>query len=171
MIFSPQHGQASGSALPTREKLHAVENEMEKQLEQVPYAENLLSIPGLGTVTVAVVIGELGDLRAYQTAEQILKMAGLDLIENSSGKKKGKRRISRRGRSYLRQVLYMAALTLGTCSAPFAERRRSMLEKGKAKKQAAVANARALLRTIHALVRDRTYFDPKEITKTRQQAA
>ena len=40
-------------------------------------------------------------------------MAGLDLVETSSGKLRGKRYISGDGRSYALQLLYLAALRMG----------------------------------------------------------
>ena len=45
-------------------------------LEKVPYAELLLTVPQLGSVTVATILGETGDLRHYKNAEMVIKMAG-----------------------------------------------------------------------------------------------
>jgi transposase len=39
-----------------------------------------------------------------------MKLAGPDLFEISAGKRKGQRRISKRGRSLLRKILYCAAI-------------------------------------------------------------
>ncbi|MGZ6230854.1 MAG: transposase, partial [Syntrophales bacterium] len=49
----------------------------------------MLSIKGLGTVTVAGLIGEVGDFKKFRTQSEITKLAGLDLYEVSSGKWKG----------------------------------------------------------------------------------
>jgi transposase len=62
---------------------------MTDALRQVPYAPLLRSIPQLGVVTVATLLGELGDLNAYRHAKQVIAMAGLDLVENSSGERQG----------------------------------------------------------------------------------
>ncbi|MFH1464997.1 MAG: IS110 family transposase [Pseudomonadota bacterium] len=94
-------------------QVQEVEAEMLRQLAAVPYAHRLLSIPGLGRITTATLLGEFGDLRGYDRAAQLIKMAGLDLVEISSGQLRGKRHISRRGRAYARQMLYLAALRLG----------------------------------------------------------
>jgi transposase len=53
-----------------------------------------LSIKGLGTVSVAGLIGEVGDFSKFSTQSEIMKLAGLDLYEISSGKRKRQRRIS-----------------------------------------------------------------------------
>jgi len=71
-------------------------------LEGLPYSSKLLSIKGFGVVSVAGLIGEIGDFRQFNTQPEIMKLAGLNLYEISSGKMKGQRRISKRGRSLLR---------------------------------------------------------------------
>lgn len=140
-------------------RLKAVEQEMAAQLAAVPYAPRLLTVPGFGPVIVASLLGEFGDLRNYRVAGQLIKMAGLDLAESSSGERQGHHHISRRGRPYARQLLFMAALTAGKVE--LAQRRQRLVdERGKPGRVAAVANACALLRISHALVRDEQDFDP-----------
>jgi transposase len=72
-----------------------IEGEMETALERIPYSSKLLSIKGLGMVSVAGIIGEVGDFKKFQTRGEIMKLAGLGLYEISSGKWKGQRRISK----------------------------------------------------------------------------
>jgi len=140
-------------------RLKAVERQMAAQLAAVPYAERLLTVPGFGPVIVASLLGEFGDLRNYRVAGQLIKMAGLDLAESSSGERQGHHHISRRGRPYARQLLFMAALTAGKVA--LAQRRQRLVEeRAKPARVAAVANACALLRISHALVRDEQDFDP-----------
>jgi len=52
-------------------------------------------------MTVAGFYSEVGDLNNYRHPKQIQKLAGLNLVENSSGKYKGKTTISKRGRPFL----------------------------------------------------------------------
>ena len=61
----------------------------------------VLSIKGIGIVTAARFLGEVGDPLRFQDARQIAKYAGLNLTEDSSGKSKSGTRISKRGRSQL----------------------------------------------------------------------
>jgi len=82
-----------------------IEAEMAVTLERIPSSPRLLSIKGLGIVSVAGLIGEVGDFSKFRTQSEIMKLAGLDLYEISSGKRKGQRRISKRGRSLLRKIL------------------------------------------------------------------
>ena len=79
---------------------------MQELLLQVPNASNLLAIKGVGMITATVIISEIGDIKRFQDLSQIIKMAGLNLRENSSGKHKGKTTISKRGRKRLREGLF-----------------------------------------------------------------
>jgi transposase len=64
----------------------SLEKEMARYLKQIPYSASILSIKGIKEVTAAGLIGEVGDFRKFQTLSEILKLAGLDLYEISSGK-------------------------------------------------------------------------------------
>lgn len=151
-------------------QLREVEAAMGAALQEVPYASLLLSIPHLGRVTVATLLGELGDLKGYRHAKQLIAMAGLDLVESSSGERQGRHHISRRGRGYARQMLYLAALRMGwgVLSEP---RRRSVDERKKVANKAAVANMARLLRMLFAIARDGKQFDAARMRPPAMPAA
>ena len=79
---------------------------------QIPEAEELLQIKGIGLTTVAGIFAEVGDIRRFSSPRQLQKLAGLAITENSSGKHKGQTEISRRGRAHLRAILFRAAMPL-----------------------------------------------------------
>ncbi|WP_337956413.1 IS110 family transposase [Halalkalibacter alkalisediminis] len=54
----------------------------------------MLAITGIGKDTIAGFYAEVGDLRYYSHPRQIIKLAGLSLMEHTSGKHKGQTRIS-----------------------------------------------------------------------------
>ena len=85
---------------------------IEELLTKIPGAERLLRVPGAGVVIVAGFLSEVGDIGRFTDPKQIQKLAGLAVVENSSGKRKGLPGISRRGRSRLRWVLYQAAMCM-----------------------------------------------------------
>ena len=89
-----------------------VEEEMKTALEKTGLSEYLLSIPGAGVVSMASVLGEMGDPLRFENPRQISRMAGYNLVEDSSGKNKSGTCISKRGRKNLRCVLYKMALTM-----------------------------------------------------------
>ena len=134
------------------------EKQMERYLSQVPYSQYLLSLQGIGLVSVAGLVGEAGDFRKFKTQSEIVKLAGLDLFEVSSGKHQGVRRISKRGRPLMRKILYFAALNVVRRGGIFYDRYRQYLESGMVKIKALIAIARKLLELLFALVRDQTTY-------------
>jgi transposase len=131
-----------------------IEAEMALTLERIPCSARLLSIKGLGVISVAGLIGEVGDFSKFKTQSEITKLAGLDLYEVSSGKRKGQRRISKRGRSLMRKILYFAAIQMIRKNGIMHEYYESLIGRGMLKMRALVAVMRKLLRLIHAILRD-----------------
>jgi transposase len=138
--------------------IQKVEKDMSQCLKQIPYSGSLLSLKGIGRVTVAGLIGEVGDFDQFHTLPEVMKLAGLTLYEISSGKHQGIRRISKRGRSFLRKLLYFAALNMvrkkGVMYTPY----QRLLQRGMPRTKALVAIARKLLRILFALARDRSQY-------------
>ena len=135
-----------------------LEHEMETTLQRIPYSRKLLSIKGLGIVTVGGLIGEVGDFTKFTTQSEIAKLAGLDLYEVSSGKRQGQRRISKRGRSLLRKILYYAAMQTIRKNGIMHDYYQRLIGRGMKSMMALVAVSRKLLRIIFAIVRDDTEF-------------
>ena len=136
---------------------------MKDHLREIELAKYLLSVPGLGIVTVAGILGEIGDISVYDHDRQLEKLAGLNLVEESSGEKKGKRRISKRGRATLRSLLYKASLIMVAKNKEFKALYRHLRERSQnplTGTEAIVAICRKLLRLIFALLKKETYYDP-----------
>jgi transposase len=131
-----------------------IESKMEGTLSEISCSIKLLSIKGLGVVSVAGIIGEVGDFMKFGTQSEIMKLAGLDLYEISSGKRKGERRISKRGRSLLRKILYYTAIQTIRKNGIMYEYYVNLTSRGMKRIMALVAIARKLLRIIYAIVRD-----------------
>jgi len=132
-----------------------LEAQMLDHLARIPYSRCLLSIPGLGAITVAGLIGEVADFGHFKTIAELLKYAGLNLYEISSGIHKGRRRISKRGRPLIRKLLYFATLRMVKTSGIFYRQYQNHLGGGMIKNKALVAICRKLLAMIFAVVRDR----------------
>ncbi len=144
-----------------------IEAEMGATLERIPFSGRLLSIKGLGTVSVAGLIGEVGDFSKFRTQAEIMKLAGLDLYEISSGKRKGQRRISKRGRGLLRKILFYAAIQMIRKYGIMYDYYARLTGRGMERMRALIAVSRKLLRIIHALVRDNTdYVGPNQAVDT-----
>ena len=71
---------------------------IEELVRKIPMAEKLLEIKGVGIRTVSGFLAEVGDISRFNNPKELQKLAGLALVENSSGMHKGETTISRRGR-------------------------------------------------------------------------
>ncbi|WP_414853700.1 transposase, partial [Brevibacillus sp. IT-7CA2] len=94
------------------EKFEELEANIDDLLKQIPGVEQMLAITGIGKDTVAGFFSEVGDLSNYSHPRQIIKLAGLSLRENTSGKHKGQTKITKRGRKTLRALLFRVAMPL-----------------------------------------------------------
>ena len=103
------------------EQLAKVLENLETLCIQVPNVEKLLAIKGIGLKTVATFYAEVGDLRRFKSPKQIQKLAGYAIVENSSGKHRGRTGISKRGRKRLRWALYQSIVPLIRFQPGFAE--------------------------------------------------
>ena len=138
--------------------LSQIEHKMGQSLQEIPYSKFIMSIKGIGAITTAVIIGEVGDLRKYKTKQELSKLAGLNLYEISSGKHVGERHISKRGRSLLRKILFYAAINVTKEGGIFYDVYQSHLKKGMKKIKALTAISRKLIGIIYALVRDNVNY-------------
>ena len=149
-----------------------IEKEMSHHLKDIPYSRFILSIKGIGEVTVAGLIGEVGDFREYKTISEILKFSGLDLFEISSGRHNGQRRISKRGRSLMRKLLFFAAINVVHKGGIMHEYYQGCLARGMLKMKALIAVSRKLLGLILALVRNHCeYIEDYAVKQELKKAA
>lgn len=93
-------------------QLDTITEELESLCNEVSETKKLLEIKGVGIATVTAFVAEVGDIKRFKSAKQVQKYAGLSLIENSSGKHNSSTKISKRGRSRLRAILFRAAMPL-----------------------------------------------------------
>lgn len=84
----------------------------EKQLQQIADNQESLKpyVKKVGAVTLCTIWSTVGDPRKYSSSGAFLKALGLNLKELSSGKHKGQLRITKRGPSLTRKLLYYWAL-------------------------------------------------------------
>lgn len=149
--------------LPRLERLgreiERIESRIREILCEIEEAKYLRTILGVADITAAAVIAESGGLRKYERMESVLKVAGLNLYEISSGKHEGERHITKRGRGLMRQKLYFAALQQARKGMPLYSFYRKLTEDNGVKRiKALIAVARKLLKIMFALARDKREF-------------
>ena len=159
-------------------QLEKITEVLEVETLSVPYADKLLVIKGVGLITVAGFLAEVGDIRRFDSPKQIQKLAGLEVKENSSGKHHGRSSISKRGRKRLRKILFQVMLPMIQNNSEFGEiyqyfttRQKNPL-KGK---QAIVAAGCKLIRVFYAVLKHGVDYDPQKLRtdmiRPEQQAA
>ncbi|OZS77328.1 IS110 family transposase [Tetzosporium hominis] len=148
--------------------LEVLEERLIDLAKQLPDFEYITSIRGIGENTAVEILAEVGPLSNYQHPEQIKKLAGLSLRENSSGQHTGKKSITKRGRSSLRATLYKTILPLISNNKTFRElydyytkRQDNPLKN----KQAMVVLCGKLIKIIHALCTKRRQFDAEKMMR------
>ncbi len=143
-----------------------LEEQMKGALQKTDYAEYLLSIKGIGVVTLAACLGELGDPARFENPRQMSRMAGYNLVEDSSGKNKSGTKISKRGRKNLRSVLYQMALTMVATNSEMKQLYHYLKTREKAplrKMQALIVISKKILTLIHTLARKKESYDPNKV--------
>lgn len=143
-----------------------LEQLMWELLLQVPNAVKLLGIKGVGLVTATTFVGEIGDIHRFEDPRQIQKLAGCNLVENSSGKHKGKTTISRRGRKRLRHGLFMAMIAILGKNQEFRELHQRNLTREKNplnKMQSIVALCGKLIRIFFAILSKGVDYNPEKM--------
>lgn len=119
----------------------------------------LLTIPGIGFLSTAVILGELGDLRRFGTARELSAFSGLSPSRYQSGTKEKKSRISRKGPSHLRYKLYMPALATIRGDNDLARVYNRLVKNGKPKKSALCAAMRKLVVLSRSIIVNQVPFE------------
>jgi len=138
----------------------ALQEELRHWLAQTEEGKYLLSVPEVGQITAAGVLGGCGPLAEFRNARALEKFVGLQLCRNASGQRQGKFHITKRGRSSTRHLLgQMAArhMQAGGLGYDWAQERKAQ---GMPPLAVEVALARKLLAMLYALARERRDFDP-----------
>jgi transposase len=141
-------------------------NMVEQLVKQIPGLDEMVKIKGVGLITAAGFIAEVGDISRFEHPRQIQKLAGLNLKENSSGKHKGKSSISKRGRRRLRSLLFQAAMPLVANNKEFRELHSyytTRLQNPLKKKQSLILLSCKLIRVFFALLTKGTAYDPEKM--------
>ena len=157
---------ANGNASTNGITVEQFKDRYKELVRKIPMAEKLLEIKGVGIRTVSGFLAEVGDISRFNNPKELQKLAGLALVENSSGKHKGETTISRRGRKRLRYLLFEVAMSLVAKNPEFRElhnyyttRRLNPLKK----MQSLMAIAAKLIRVFFAMLTKGVDYDPKKM--------
>ena len=149
-----------------RKVLEDMERMLEENVLTIPGANRFLEIKGVGIKTVAGFFAEIGDIRRFTSAKQIIKLAGLNLKQSSSGQHKGETTISKRGRSRLRALLFRAILPVVATNEVFNKLHHYNIkekEKPMKKMQSLIALCCRLIRIVYTLITKEQKFDADKL--------
>lgn len=149
-------------------KMEAIENVIQERCREIPYAENILEIDGIGENILAGIVAEMGDIKRFDDAKEIQKLSGLSLVACSSGKHKGETRISHRGRKRLRFWLFQAAKSVVSHAEEFKlvhEYYTTRAENPLKKMQSLIVIACKILRIIYTILKTGTKYDPEKMLR------
>ncbi len=139
---------------------------VEELIYQIPGIKEVLKIKGIGLVTAAGLMAEVGDLSRFDHPKQIQKLAGLNIRENSSGKHKGKTTISKRGRRRLRALLFQGIMPVVAKNPEFRRLHQYYTTRAQnplKKKQSLILLCCKLIRIIFALMKKQVAYDPQKM--------
>jgi transposase len=136
-------------------ELSSLDDDLDDTIKKSPVwreKDDLLqSVKGVGPTLSRTLLGYLPEL-GLLNRKQIAALAGLAPFNRDSGKHVGKRKISG-GRTEVRCVLYMGAVTAARCNDELGDFYRRLVAAGKPKKVALTAVMRKLLIHLNALMR------------------
>ena len=128
-----------------------VENEIELLLEKLN--SPITTIPGIGSVNAATILGEIGDIKRFSNPSKLVAYAGLDASISQSGEYESTyNHMSKRGSPYLRRALFQSALRAEFCDPVFSNFYQKKISEGKHHLVATNAVARKLCHTIFAVL-------------------
>ena len=141
-----------------KEQLADLTSEITTTLETM--TQQITSIPGVGMVLAAAIIGELGDLKRFPNVASVIAYAGLDPKVSDSGTISKKRAISKRGSKYLRTAIWQAAVANIAHNAALKAVYDKKRAEGKPKQVALGAVANKLTRIIYGILRSGKEYNP-----------
>ncbi len=144
-------------------------NELKNKIEEFIAADErlqqkvdkILPIKGVAIQTLAAIIAETNGFKLIENRKQLTSYAGYDVIENQSGKRVGKTRISKKGNSHIRRAMFFPAINVVAFKeAQFVNLYERVYESTKIKMKGYVAVQRKLLCLIYTLWKKDEVYDP-----------
>lgn len=128
-----------------------VEKEIEILLEKLN--SPITTIPGIGSVNAATILGEIGDIKRFSNPSKLVAYSGLDASISQSGEfESTSNHMTKRGSPYLRRALFQSALRAEFCDSVFSNYYQKKISEGKHHLVATNAVARKLCHTIFAVL-------------------
>jgi transposase len=145
------------------DELAAADQQFETMVAGDPMVKRLTTLPGIGPITATAFVAALDTVSRFERAGQVTSYLGLVPHEHSSGEKQRRGRIVRSAHPHLQSLLVQAAWRMSRSTDPRTESFRTWahaVARRRGMKVAMVALARRLARTLFAMWRDQTEYQP-----------
>jgi len=133
-----------------------IDNDPDLQRQQ----QLLSSIKGIGKLTAAKLLAEIGDISSYKSARQVAAYAGLTPRNNRSGTLRGKTRLSKTGNARVRKALFFPALVAKRYNPIVRAFCQRLTHSGKNKMEVIGAAMRKLIHIAFGVLKSGKHFDP-----------
>ncbi|WP_149240828.1 IS110 family transposase [Dyadobacter sp. 32] len=158
--------------------LSSQEKEIKKDLDQIikqnaelqKEVEIISSIPGVGELTAAIILGETNGFELIRNKKQLTSYAGFDVKEKQSGTSvKSKPRISKKGNRSLRKAMFLPSMSAVKWDENFKNMYLRIVSKQGIKMKALIAVQRKLLELAYTLFKTKTSYDKSYESKKAEQ--
>jgi transposase len=137
-----------------------VEVRIEALMDPIP--QHLTTIPGIGPVTSAAILAEIGEVTRFPTLEALVAYAGIDATVHQSGEFVAtETHMSKRGSPYLRRALWQAATALLSTEGELHTYYQKKRQEGKAHGTALGALCRKLLARVYVVLKENRAYEPR----------
>lgn len=157
--FKFQLKQLIDQVLFIENQIKSLDEEIEFYYSQ--FDSHLTSIPGIGSVTAAIILSEIGDVTRFKNASSLVVFAGIDPTVKQSGQfLANNNKMSKRGSPYLRRALFLAASTCTLHESPLNDYYNKKRSEGNHHLTAVGTVAHKLTHIVFAIMRDNKDYVP-----------
>ncbi|WP_210130321.1 MULTISPECIES: IS110 family transposase [Staphylococcus] len=147
------------------QRLKQLDKDMIQLAQQLDCFESILSTPGIGKLSAAMIIGEIGDITRFKSNKQLNAYVGIDIKRYQSGGTHSRDTINKRGNKKARKLLFWVVMNIlrgqhhydNHIVDYYYKLRKQPNEKPH--KTAVIACINRLLKTIHFLVTNQKMYD------------
>lgn len=155
-IFRDEIIWTSERILQLDEQIEQIRRKIEEFMDAHYPQHILLSVPGLGKITVATIIGEIGDsVERFPTQKDFIGYIGLYPVVYQSGKNSIFFKMTWKGNKWLKMAFILATVSSRKNNPAFRAFYNRLRDRGKSKKAAGGALARKIACVVYAILRSR----------------
>lgn len=146
-----------------KSQIEIYNKQIEIELNETEYGKIITSIPGVGIITGAMIISEIGDINNFTSPDQLLAFAGLDPTVYQSGEFEASHtKITKRGSKYLRWAIHQVSSGIWKWDKTFKDYYLKKINEGKHHFVAIGHIAKKLVRVIFSLLKNKQSFVPQK---------